>query len=339
MAVNSDDRIFLCHASEDKNKVAEIHKRLESSGLNPWIDKEDIPPARDWDEEIAKTIQAARFVLIFFSDHLISKSGYVQREIEIALDTSQDMPKDTTFIIPVRWNECRIPDGFDHLKRIDLFEKKGFDELVELIKAELRLFTDPRDGQIYKTIVIGGQTWLAENLNYEVKDSRWYDNDPGNGKPYGRLYTWEAAQEACPDGWHIPSDSEWRNLATNCGGYKDMDEGYPGAGMKIGSPNAAFESLVLGGKSRFDAPLGGYCDSAGHFFEYGRAGFYWSGTQYEYSDLGTFEPLYTRQIKTAWMYYFYLLSGVPELRRDSQFRQRPDPHPRACGLSARCVKD
>ena len=213
MSANNDDRIFLCHASEDKNKVAEMYKRLESSSLNPWIDKEDIPPARDWDEEIAKTIQGARLVIICFSHHLISKrNGYVQREIEIALNTLRSMPQSITFIIPVRLDDCRVPDDFKRLRQFDLFEKEGFDLLLDFIKAELHLFTDSRDGQIYKTIVIGTQTWLARNLNYQIKDSWLYDNDPGNEKPYGRLYTWEAAQQARPDGWHIPSDLEWQSL-------------------------------------------------------------------------------------------------------------------------------
>ena len=53
---------------------------------------------------------------------------------------------------------------------------------------------------------------MAENLNYETTDSWWYDNDPVNGEIYGRLYTWDAAMSACPPGWHLPSDDEWKQL-------------------------------------------------------------------------------------------------------------------------------
>jgi hypothetical protein len=177
-----------------------IYRKLSSARLNPWMDKEDLPPARDWDAEIKKTLAAARLVLIFLSKHLISKTGYVQKEIEIALDSLREMPSGSTFIIPVRLDECHIPESLNRLAHFDLFEEIDFDKLAEHIKTVLGLFTDSRDDQIYKTILVGTHTWLAANLNHPVADSWWYDDDPVNGRRYGRLYTWESAQLACPDG-------------------------------------------------------------------------------------------------------------------------------------------
>ena len=77
---------------------------------------------------------------------------------------------------------------------------------------------DSRDGQTYKTVTIGTQVWMAENLNYETTNSYCYDDDPSNCSKYGRLYTWAAATTACPIGWHLPSDDEWNTLFTAVGG-------------------------------------------------------------------------------------------------------------------------
>ena len=77
--------------------------------------------------------------------------------------------------------------------------------------------------------------------------------------------------------------------------------------------------MIVGGESGFGACLGGYRSSAGQFFELSKAGLYWTASDYQYSDLGNSQPLYTREIKTAWIYYFYLMAGVPELRRDFKF--------------------
>jgi uncharacterized protein (TIGR02145 family) len=98
--------------------------------------------------------------------------------------------------------------------------------------------TDSRDGQIYKTVTIGTQTWMAENLNYAVDSSWCYENSADSCAKYGRLYQWASAmglsatynstsassvistpqQGVCPAGWHIPTDAEWTTLENKVGG-------------------------------------------------------------------------------------------------------------------------
>ena len=68
------------------------------------------------------------------------------------------------------------------------------------------------EGTSYRTVKIAGLTWMADNLNYEVEGSHCYNDDKENCKEFGRLYSFDAAQKACPEGWHLPTSAEFTSL-------------------------------------------------------------------------------------------------------------------------------
>ena len=70
-------------------------------------------------------------------------------------------------------------------------------------------FVDPRDGRVYRTVLVDDQLWFGQNLNYEVPNSWCYNDYAPNCDKYGRLYTPASASKACPDGWHLPNQEEF----------------------------------------------------------------------------------------------------------------------------------
>jgi len=121
--------------------------------------------------------------------------------------------------------------------------------------SQLPVFVDKRDGQSYKYVKIGNQTWMVQNLNYELEDSYCYDNNPEQGELYGRLYTWAAALGACPAGWHLPSKAEWLELA-NFAGIKTAATALKSisgwVGESSGTDDYGFAALPAGYRSEGD---------------------------------------------------------------------------------------
>jgi uncharacterized protein (TIGR02145 family) len=132
-------------------------------------------------------------------------------------------------------------------------------------------FTDPRDGKTYKTVKIGVQTWMAENLKY-APYGECYDNDMDYCKKYGRLYYWVAAMEVCPSGWHLPGDDEWAILVDFVGGDKV-------AGKKL-KAKSGWNSGGNGDDAfGFSALPGGIGTFSGIFYDVGDFGVWWGATE------------------------------------------------------------
>ncbi|MBN2245367.1 MAG: hypothetical protein JW755_05945 [Candidatus Aminicenantes bacterium] len=84
-------------------------------------------------------------------------------------------------------------------------------------------FIDPRDSNVYQWVKIGSQIWMAENLRFKTADGSWcWENKEENCKTKGRLYNWDAAMQAAPPGWHLPSDEEWKELEICLGLTKEQ---------------------------------------------------------------------------------------------------------------------
>ena len=207
--------------------------------------------------------------------------------------------------------------------------------------------TDERDGQTYKTVTIGTQTWMAENLNYAYtgvpylydenssdSNSWCYKNDSLNCVKYGRLYTWSAAMDSvgtwsangkgcgytktcsptylvrgvCPEGWHLPTQTEWKTLFTAVGGSST-------AGKMLKSTSGWNSSGNGTDAYSFSAlPAGGRGDYGGYGYEGYDAGF-WSSTGHGSGDACSMDLNYS--------------SGNAYLRSSDKIY----------GFSVRCVKD
>lgn len=128
-------KVFLCHSKEDKPIVRELYQRLLAEGwIDPWLDEEKLLPGHDWDMEIEKAVEAADAVIVCLSNNSVTKEGYVQRELRLALDVTLEKPEGSVFLIPLKLEECDVPRSLRQFHSADYFgnnKKKGYTNLVE----------------------------------------------------------------------------------------------------------------------------------------------------------------------------------------------------------------
>ncbi|MCF0225689.1 MAG: fibrobacter succinogenes major paralogous domain-containing protein [Fibrobacter sp.] len=130
-------------------------------------------------------------------------------------------------------------------------------------------YRDARDKQVYRLVRIDGIEWFADNLNYDAKGSFCYKDSDENCMAYGRLYTWSAAQSACPSGFRLPAQAEFEKLWNAAGA--DFNAGYlikttyGWSGETNGNDSLGFGAMPAG--NRFDDET---------YANMGRFAFFWS---------------------------------------------------------------
>ncbi len=183
---------------------------------------------------------------------------------------------------------------------------------INSFSQETGSFTDTRDGHEYKTVKIGEQWWMSENLAYKTSSGCCiYEGVEGYLENYGYLYTWEVALKACPDGWHLPSDNEYEQLSKYLGGADVAGGKLKETGTEYwNSPNAGATN-----SSGFSARAGGSNGTEAYKAYFGLIAYFWSYDQ-DFADSELARALY---------------SAKGEFTRYGTTREN--------FLSVRCVKD
>jgi len=229
----------------------------------------------------------------------------------------------TVFPYKFQWNTNALAVGNYKIKA-KAFDDEGGSASDEIDVIINNSFTDVRDDKTYSVVKIGEQYWMAENLNYNINTGSWdYDYSADNSNAYGKLYNWTTACDACPDGWHLPSDNEWKTLEVFLGmtqteveyyGWRGNDVG--GKLKESGSDHWSSPNYGASNSSDFNALPSGAMDDYDYFFyDLTFGAYYWTSTGES----------------SSYAYYRYLSydnSGI--------FRSYKDKND---ALSVRCVKD
>jgi hypothetical protein len=150
--------IFISYARLDRAFAERLYRDLQRLGLHPWLDVKNLLPGQNWRTMVTKEIRQARFFLALLSNHSISKRGFVQEELKLALEVLNQIPVDDIFIIPVRLEECLAREArLQELHWVDLFPvyEQGFQEILRAVLGEYRgkIVLHVEDEEVYELLL------------------------------------------------------------------------------------------------------------------------------------------------------------------------------------------
>jgi uncharacterized protein (TIGR02145 family) len=302
--------------SESSEKSSSSKDAEPAEGSSSVTSSSSDVALRSSSSEVSESSSSSADVQSSSSETAVSSSSSVREESSSSLDFDWSLPKET-YLNP---------------------------------EIEYDTIIDSRDGKVYRTVKIGDQTWMAENLNYDPGqggsddakyDWSWcYNNDPKNCDVAGRLYTWAAAMDSagtwsangkgcgygtdcsptdavrgiCPAGWHLPTNPEWEMLFTAVGGELTA--------CKVLKSQTGWFSKYNNGNGTdsfgFSALPAGYRDDNGssEFWNGGLHALFWSNAEYNSLNVNYMELDYYNE----WVFYHF-----------NQYKHY--------GLSVRCLKD
>lgn len=148
---NGRARVFLAYAEEDRPHVKRLFAALQKAGFEPWMDCEKLLPGQNWPRAIERAIDISEFFIGCFSPKSVAKRGHFQCELEYALNVASRVPAEEIYFIPVRLNDCEMPEGIARrVQHVDLFPnwERGVGKLLKAMwhqTAERNKKTKTRD--------------------------------------------------------------------------------------------------------------------------------------------------------------------------------------------------
>jgi len=194
--------IFISYAREDLKIAYRLYNDIKNKGIECWLDIEDILPGQNWKQAIKTTIRESQYFIALLSSNSVTKKGYSQKELKIALEILEELPESETFIIPIRIEECYpSSEKLMELNWVDIFPSytKGFAKLLKVIEnnlSDLQLINKkdylndlylPSTVRSYPSKVILDRYYaydLAAYCSDRLKQSKL-----GIEKKYGELFT------------------------------------------------------------------------------------------------------------------------------------------------------
>lgn len=130
-------RVFLCHSKGDKEYTQDLYNRLLALGCDPWLDEEKLLPGQEWEKEIPRAIRNSHVFLVCLSAGSVTKRGFIQKEIKLAINVAEEIPEGDIFIVPIKIQPCDAPDQLSKYQWLEVYNY-GYSKLIESLARQAK---------------------------------------------------------------------------------------------------------------------------------------------------------------------------------------------------------
>lgn len=161
------NKVFISYAKEDYMFAAKLYDFLSSNDYKPWLDKKEILPGQYWNFIIRKALREANYIILLLSNISVQKRGYVQREFKTALDFVEEKLEDDIYLIPIKMNECAVPEKLSKFQWIEYDESSCFESVLTALNLQREKYIEFERKQIAAKELFAYEEF-EENFQYGI---------------------------------------------------------------------------------------------------------------------------------------------------------------------------
>jgi hypothetical protein len=141
-SIKARGQVFLSYSRQDGDVAENINNHLTRDGFKVWFDKNNLEVGQDWNLEIVWAIRQSAAIIILLSSQSVNKRGYFQKELKRSLEVAEEVPEGEIYILPVKLDDCAVPEALTKYQWCQYQDEKGYDQLSRALEKVLNDYSE-----------------------------------------------------------------------------------------------------------------------------------------------------------------------------------------------------
>jgi hypothetical protein len=214
-------QIYLSYLPKDRIQAEKILDALQKIGVDVWTNEKNILPGQHREEEIYAAIQKSDIVLVCLSKNFIENEGYAQKELKIALEITKEKPEGMIYLIPVRLEDCDIPQSLRMFEKADVFKSGKYSKLIKSIEEKANKISKEIKGKRNEAYLVYRCNYCKKSINPTKNEGHIYVIHEELSETKRQYQNIKASGRKSIRADEIPDLAEWKTAHYNCSQQDD----------------------------------------------------------------------------------------------------------------------